>query len=82
LLEGLAAGTPVVASDLPVLREVGGSVVSYAEVGGPASFAAALEAVLGRPGDASARRAQAAEFTWERCAALTREAYELALHQA
>jgi glycosyltransferase involved in cell wall biosynthesis len=79
VLEALAAGTPVVASDLPVLREVGGSVVSYAEVGGPASFAAALEAVLDAPGDAAARRAQAAEFTWERCAALTREAYALAL---
>ena len=79
VLEALACGTPVVASDLPVLREVGGSVVAYAEVGGPASFAAVLESVLAGPGDPTARRAQAAEFTWERCAALTREAYAMAL---
>jgi glycosyltransferase involved in cell wall biosynthesis len=30
VIEALAAGTPVVASDLPVLREVGGSVATYA----------------------------------------------------
>ena len=78
VLEALAAGTPVVASDLPVLREVGGSVVTYAEVGGPASFAAAMEAVLESPGDPASRRAQAEQFTWERCAALTREAYAVA----
>ena len=79
VLEALAAGTPVVASDLPVLREVGGSVVSYAEQGGAASFAALLEQVLADPGDPAARRAHAAEFTWARCAARTREAYALAL---
>jgi glycosyltransferase involved in cell wall biosynthesis len=79
VLEALAAGTPVVASDLPVLREVGGTVTSYAEVGGPASFAAALEAVLDQPGDAAARRAHASAFTWARCAERTREAYALAL---
>ena len=33
VLEALAAGTPVVASDLPVLREVGGEHVAYAAVG-------------------------------------------------
>src|SRR5205085_1852076 len=33
LLEALAAGTPVVASDLPVLREVGGDQVTWAAPG-------------------------------------------------
>jgi glycosyltransferase involved in cell wall biosynthesis len=79
VLEALAAGVPVVATDLPVLREVGGTVTSYAERQGPASFAAALEAVLSDPGDAALRREHASAFTWERCAALTREAYQLAL---
>jgi glycosyltransferase involved in cell wall biosynthesis len=79
VVEALAAGTPVVASDLPVLREVGGTVTSYAEQGSPAAFAAALERVLGDPGDPRARRRHAAQFTWERCAELTRQAYRLAL---
>jgi glycosyltransferase involved in cell wall biosynthesis len=79
VVEALAAGTPVVASDLPVLREVGGTVTSYAEQGSPAAFAAALERVLGDPGDPQARRGHAAQFTWERCAELTRQAYRLAL---
>ena len=79
VLEALAAGVPVVATDLPVLREVGGTVTTYAERQGPASFAAALEAVLSDPGDAALRREHASAFTWERCAALTREAYQLAL---
>jgi len=78
VIEALAAGVPVVASDLPVLREVGGDVTTYAVPGDPESFAAALSSVLSAPGDASARRAHARGFTWQRCAELTRAAY----HQA
>ncbi len=33
VIEALASGTPVVATDLPVLREVGGSCVSYCRAG-------------------------------------------------
>ncbi|MEX2289330.1 MAG: glycosyltransferase family 1 protein [Mycobacteriales bacterium] len=79
LLEALAAGTPVVASDLPALREVGGDLVSYAPVGDAEGFAEALRQVLDEPGDASARRAHAADFTWARSAAAHRAAYTLAL---
>ncbi|MDX6197666.1 MAG: hypothetical protein QOJ79_817 [Actinomycetota bacterium] len=79
VLEALRTGTPVVASDLPVLREVGGEVVTYAEAGNPSSFAAALEQVLADPGDAAGRRTHAAAFTWARCAEATRAAYSLAL---
>ncbi|MDT7547029.1 MAG: hypothetical protein QOE99_3139 [Actinomycetota bacterium] len=79
VIEALAAGTPVIASDLPVLREVGGTVTTYAEPGNPASFAAALETVLGSPGDAAPRRAHGAAYTWARCAEATRAAYSLAL---
>ena len=75
VLEALAAGVPVVASDLPVLREVGGDAVSYAPVGDVEAFADQLKQVLSDPGDAQARRDRAAAFTWQRCAALTREAY-------
>ncbi len=79
VLEALAAGTPVVASDLPVLREVGGTAVAYAPVGDAEGFAAALSAVLSSPGDPAARRAQAAGFTWSRSAELHRAAYAAAL---
>jgi glycosyltransferase involved in cell wall biosynthesis len=79
VVEALAAGTPVVASDLPVLREVGGDVVTYAEAGNPASFAAALERVLDAPGDPAPRRTHASAYTWARCAEATRAAYSLAL---
>ena len=76
--EALAAGTPVVASDLPVLREVGGDVVAYAPVGDAEGFAAALSDVLSAPGDAQARRARGSSFTWARSAAGHRAAYTLA----
>jgi glycosyltransferase involved in cell wall biosynthesis len=79
VLEALSAGTPVVASDLPVLREVGGAVVTYAEAGDPAAFAAALQQVLDDPGDPALRRTHSSAFTWARCAEATRAAYSLAL---
>jgi glycosyltransferase involved in cell wall biosynthesis len=79
VLEALAAGTPVVASDLPVLREVGGTAVTYAPVGDAEGFAAALSAVLASPGDPAARRAQAAAFTWQRSADGHRAAYAMAM---
>ena len=79
VIEALSAGTAVVASDLPVLREVGGDVTTYAEAGNPAAFAAALQQVLDDPGDRTARRAHGAAYTWTRCADATRAAYSLAL---
>ena len=82
VLEALAAGTPVVASDLPVLREVGGEVVTYAAAGDPEALAAALTAVLDDPGDPGPRRARAAAFTWERSARAHREVYAAARDRA
>jgi glycosyltransferase involved in cell wall biosynthesis len=77
-LEALAAGTPVVASDLPVLREVLGSHARFAVPGDAAALATALRDVLERPPSAACRdaaRAHARGFTWGRCAALTAAAY-------
>lgn len=69
-LEALAAGTPVVVSDLPVLREVFGDTVRYAAAGPSGSrvpgLAAALGEALDRP-DAARRsrgRALARSLTW------------------
>jgi glycosyltransferase involved in cell wall biosynthesis len=76
VVESLACGTPMIASDLPVLREVGGAAVEYCPVGGAAQWGARVLALLHeRENHATrwaARRdagiARAALFSWERCA--------------
>ena len=81
-LEALACGTPVVASDLPVTREVLGAQATLVPVGDTAALAAALATALsgdGGPAARAARRAHAATFTWARCAATTRSAYDRAV---
>jgi glycosyltransferase involved in cell wall biosynthesis len=81
-LEALACGTPVVASDLPALREVLGDQAELVAPGDPAALADALARVLQDPGgeDAcAARRTRTAGFTWENCAQATLSAYRLAL---
>ncbi len=81
-LEALACGTPVVASDLPALREVLGDQADLVAPGDPAALAGALARVLEDPGGEgarAARRTRAAGFTWENCAQATLGAYHLAL---
>ena len=81
-LEALACGTPVVASDLPALREVLGDQANLVPPGDPAALADALARTLDDPGDErgrAARRTRAAGFTWENCAQATLSAYRLAL---
>jgi glycosyltransferase involved in cell wall biosynthesis len=81
-LEALACGTPVVASDLPALREVLGDQAELVAPGDPAALAAALALVLDDPGGEparAARRTRAAGFTWETCAQASLSAYQLAL---
>ncbi|SIR88927.1 MSMEG_0565 family glycosyltransferase [Williamsia sterculiae] len=69
-MEALAAGRPVVARDLPVLREVFGPTVRYGS--DPRGFAAELSAALDDSGDGSradAGRRLAASLTWQSAAA-------------
>lgn len=80
-LEALAAGTPVVAADLPVLREVLGSHARFAAPGDADALAAALRDTLEHPPSAECRAAgrdHAATFTWQRCAETTLAAYRSA----
>lgn len=79
-LEALATGTPVVASDIPVLREVLGDQATFAPPGDADAWAAAIAATLrGNDTGRAARVARARTFTWGRCARETAAAYDRAL---
>jgi glycosyltransferase involved in cell wall biosynthesis len=65
--ESMACGTPVLLSDIPVLREVGGPCARYAPVGDvPAWTAQALEVLASPPSpeDRAAALAWASRFHW------------------
>jgi glycosyltransferase involved in cell wall biosynthesis len=77
-LEALAAGTPVLASNIPAVREAVGGHARLVPSGDVPALAAAIAAVLAAPptpAQAAAARAHAAGFTWRRCAELTADAY-------
>jgi glycosyltransferase involved in cell wall biosynthesis len=81
-LEALAAGTRVVASDVPAVREVLGGHARLVPPGDPDALAAALGRVLAEPADGravQAARQHARSFTWRRCAELTMAAYRSAV---
>jgi glycosyltransferase involved in cell wall biosynthesis len=84
-LEAFACGVPVVASDLPVTREVVGDDPDLATLVSPDDADALAGALLrrvraGESGDAAdRRRRRAARFTWAATAEVTLEAYRRAL---
>jgi glycosyltransferase involved in cell wall biosynthesis len=49
ILEAMASKTPILASDIPVLKEVGGMVIRYASVGSPESFSVEMKDMLSTP---------------------------------
>ncbi len=87
LVEAMAAGVPVVASDLPayraVLPENCGELVPP---GDPPALALALERLLAdrdlRAHMAAAGPAEAARYDWERVAGRILELYEQAIHRS
>ncbi|HEY9358492.1 MAG TPA: glycosyltransferase, partial [Arthrobacter sp.] len=71
LVEAMALGTPVIASDIPIFREVGGHAASYVDPGSAAEFAAAAKKLRddGHWQDVSRQSvARAAEFSWDESA--------------
>ena len=71
LVEAMALGTPVIASDIPIFREVGGDAALYVDPSSPEQFAGAVHTLQdeGRWQDASRRSvAQANRFSWDESA--------------
>lgn len=75
IVEALSCGTPVVASDLPVMREVGGSAALYCERDDTESWGRTVAGVIEERGSSlaadrrSAGMARAATFSWSAFAA-------------
>ena len=75
IVEGFAAGVPVLASDIPVFREVGAAAAVYAAPNDVTGWARALARIAGDDAERArlrqAGRARAAELTYDRTAAAT-----------
>jgi glycosyltransferase involved in cell wall biosynthesis len=84
LVEALACGTPVVASDIPVLREVGGDAAEYCPPGDVDSWCRGVFALLDERRDHPERWrarqargiARTAQFTWDRFAGQLTDIYQ------
>lgn len=84
LLEAMACGAPILAADIEVFREVAGDSALYFDPASAGDLSYKLTCML----DDSIRRAKtllgyerAAEFSWNKCAALTIRTYEAALRE-
>jgi glycosyltransferase involved in cell wall biosynthesis len=78
VIEALACGAVVIASDIPTLREAGGSAVIYCPVADVATWAGTLTGVLLGSVMAPAykmRLAQAARYSWREHARIIANAY-------
>lgn len=66
ILEAMAGGTQVVASDIPVLREVGKECALYAKPSSPRSFARVIEKALSSPQfDKNTLRHNVLRYSWQ-----------------
>ena len=79
LIEAFAHGVPVAASDLPVLREVGGELPHYFDPHDPADAERAIRAALDDTDAARLGPAHAASFSWAAAAQATHQVYERVL---
>ncbi|MDW8244514.1 MAG: glycosyltransferase [Thermogemmata sp.] len=78
VIEALACGTPVVASDIPSLREAGGAAVLYCPVGDVAAWTETVLQLLRDPcvvPPREIRLRQAAAFSWARHARIIADTY-------
>lgn len=81
-LEALSCAVPVIASDIPALREVLGGAGLHAKAGDWRSLARQLEGLEDPAMEKTLREQgprQARRFTWDECASQVTRAYEMAL---
>ncbi|MFA5126467.1 MAG: glycosyltransferase family 1 protein [Patescibacteria group bacterium] len=75
VLEAMACGTPVICSDLPVLREVAGEAAAYFDPGSPEAMARQLAEIISRPdlrqNFSTLGLQRVKDFSWAKCAAET-----------
>ena len=80
VLEAAVFGTPVVATDIPVLREVGGSGSLYFEMDDTEAAATHLKTVIESSEKANTMsregKQHARQFTWENAAAVYRQVFQ------
>ena len=82
LLEAMACGTPVVAADTQIFREVAGSAAIYFNALDPDDLVRAIELCLEERTGLEFRErgfAQVAKYSWDKAAAQTRAVYARAL---
>jgi glycosyltransferase involved in cell wall biosynthesis len=79
VLEGMAAGVPVLASDRPSLREAGGDAARYLPPGAAADWGRAIGELSSDPSErarmVAAGREQASRFSWDATARRLAEAW-------
>lgn len=78
VIEALACGATVIASNIPVLREVGGNAVLFAPVGDVDAWAEQVRRMLDDPLSAPAHEiklAQAAKYSWQAHARIIASTY-------
>jgi glycosyltransferase involved in cell wall biosynthesis len=83
VVEAMACGTPVIASDLPVLHEVGGTAATYSPAGGGPVWSEAIVALISdrsaKPEQWVLRKSacisQAAKFSWSEYGRKSAELY-------
>lgn len=79
VIEALAHGVPVAASNIAVLREVGGRLAHYFDPHDPSDAARAIERALADRDTRGQGPPYAARFSWAAAARATREVYERVL---
>ncbi len=79
VIEALACGAPVLASDIPVFREVGDSAACFAPVGDVDAWAQSLDRLLNNPEVAPSqdqRLRQASRYSWSNHCRIIADTYE------
>jgi glycosyltransferase involved in cell wall biosynthesis len=86
LIEAMAAGTPVLASDIPIFREVGADVPLYFDPSDPVHLQKLIDQLLSSQDLQIQMRESGKEraklFTWKRCCEATLGAYQSLLSAA